>query len=389
MSLQEGSAVYIEKQIDKAGLYTVRKLNPLVSPSWSLPWVTTQQMDGNVSVQWYSKTVGSIDGFNTRLTQNEQEIALVANDVSWNTAELVVQAAQISSMVSDIDTNYSLIAQNASNITLEVSNRASADAALQSSITINTNNINLKVSKNDVINQINVSTEGITISANKITLAGNTEFVSLSSTVSNKVNVWGAANDINANITTINGGKITTGSITTWQLSFTPVQPGTGTNAVNSSGKVTSIDGSSITVSNISADNITTGTLTGRTVQTAASNKRISLDWTLNRLSFFNTASVEIAYLEAENTGAPYNADVVRVKWWSFACENGIIAGTGFLTTATSALWTTNPYTSATYDLWTSTRLWRDIRVSRRIYFGTNYLSFTWSNLFWNWVQLN
>lgn len=44
----------------------------------------------------------------------------------------------------------------------------------QSQILQNTNNINLKVSKNDVINQINVSTEGVSINANKIALEGYT-----------------------------------------------------------------------------------------------------------------------------------------------------------------------------------------------------------------------
>lgn len=44
----------------------------------------------------------------------------------------------------------------------------------QSQILQNTNNINLKVSKNDVINQINVSTEGVSIKANKIALEGYT-----------------------------------------------------------------------------------------------------------------------------------------------------------------------------------------------------------------------
>lgn len=44
----------------------------------------------------------------------------------------------------------------------------------QSQILQNTNNINLKVSKNDVINQINVSTEGVSIKAGKITLESYT-----------------------------------------------------------------------------------------------------------------------------------------------------------------------------------------------------------------------
>ena len=89
-----------------------------------------------------------------------------------------MQAGQISAAVTDINENYSLIAQNATNITLEVLNRAAGDAALQSSITINSDNINLRVQKNDVINQINISNESVRISANRLYIDGTTTFAS-------------------------------------------------------------------------------------------------------------------------------------------------------------------------------------------------------------------
>ena len=179
MVLQEDNNIaYVETQLDKAGRYVVKRLNPLGSSSGSIPWVTKQQVDGNVAVQGYSKSVWAVDGFNTRITQNETEISLVANSAAWNSAELLVQAGQISAAVTDINENYSLIAQNATNITLEVLNRAAGDAALQSSITINSDNINLRVQKNDVINQINISNESVRISANRLYIDGTTTFAS-------------------------------------------------------------------------------------------------------------------------------------------------------------------------------------------------------------------
>jgi len=46
----------------------------------------------------------------------------------------------------------------------------------ESNITINADNINLRVQKNDVINQINISTEGVTIDGDNIQINGDTYF---------------------------------------------------------------------------------------------------------------------------------------------------------------------------------------------------------------------
>jgi hypothetical protein len=100
-------------------------------------------------------------------------------DIATNTASIVVTETNIALNVTaisnnedDIITNTGNITINADAITLEVTNRTNADNALQGSITVNAGNIALKVSKNDVINQINISTEGIKIDADNITLDG-------------------------------------------------------------------------------------------------------------------------------------------------------------------------------------------------------------------------
>jgi hypothetical protein len=96
-----------------------------------------------------------------------------------NAASIVVNSDNITLNVTDISNldgrvtvNEADIVINSDAITLEVTNRTSADSTLQGSITVNANNIALKVSKNDVINQINISTEGIMIDADNITLGG-------------------------------------------------------------------------------------------------------------------------------------------------------------------------------------------------------------------------
>lgn len=65
------------------------------------------------------------------------------------------------------------------------------------SITVLGDSINLKVSKDEIINQINISTEGIIIQANRLNLSGLVTFTNLST----------------SGQTTINGGNITTGTL--------------------------------------------------------------------------------------------------------------------------------------------------------------------------------
>ena len=76
----------------------------------------------------------------------------------------------------------------------------------ESSITQNATDISLKVSKNDVINQINVSTEGATINANRVNITGEVVFSAIN-------------NDTGT--TKINGGKIDATAITIGQSQVT------------------------------------------------------------------------------------------------------------------------------------------------------------------------
>lgn len=93
--------------------------------------------------------------------------------------------------------------------------------ALQSQITQTAGQINLKVSKNDVINQINLSSEGITIDGSKINISGNTTFTATQSTANSAYSTANSASSSVSSLssglyngtTTINGGCITTGTV--------------------------------------------------------------------------------------------------------------------------------------------------------------------------------
>jgi hypothetical protein len=111
--------------------------------------------------------------------------------------------------------------------------------------TITTTHLNFTAVQNtNVVAYINASAEGIKIAGSKIQIDGTVTFTS-GYDPTTKVVAGGAAADINANSTTISGGKITSYSINTAQLSAT---------AINGM------------------------TITGATVQTSASGARVQLD---------------------------------------------------------------------------------------------------------------
>lgn len=98
-----------------------------------------------------------------------------------------------------------------------------------------------------------------------------------------------------------------------------------GITALNSSGATTfeldgetgSINAASITVRNINADEITAGTLTGRTVRTSQSGKRVELS-NSDRISFYNDTQVEpIGYIEpwGDQGGVGMHSDYNSSIW--------------------------------------------------------------------------
>lgn len=185
---------------------------------------------------------------------------ITANEIVANT----ITASEIAAgtiTATQIASNTITAAQIAAN-TITVSQLASS---VGSGLDISSNtSVITKVSKNDVINQINVSTEGIQISASKINITGAVTFSSLDSSMQTRVNNGDSANTTVTNYkpnwddakaktdlwkhatdnTKIDGGDIYTGSITA--------------NAI-SAGTITS---SLIATAGIVADKIIGGTLT-------------------------------------------------------------------------------------------------------------------------------
>ena len=164
-----------------------------------------------------NKVVKDTNGNSSSIIQNANQIALNVSDINGNSSSIVQNATSISSNVTAISTNAGNISTNSSNITQNansislnvtsinnnsdgissnsasininadsitsnvtaISNNAGNISSNSSSISQNASNINLRVQKNDIINQINISTESIDIDAGKINLNGVTTMTGL------------------------------------------------------------------------------------------------------------------------------------------------------------------------------------------------------------------
>lgn len=141
----------------------------------------------------------------------------------------------------DVTSLSTRITTNANGLSAEITRASNAEGSLSTRITANANGLTTKVEKNGVISSINQSSESVTINANKVNLSGYVTVSSLGSGGS----------------TVIDGSRIQTGVIT---------GPSNKFSIDFSTGKVKMSDGEF------------TGTITGSTIQSSATGKRIKMD---------------------------------------------------------------------------------------------------------------
>lgn len=175
------------------------------------------------------------------LTDGDYKVSVLGYDTAYLFVRLMAQNIYTTQFATRAELS-SEISQTSQEINLSVDKKLesySTTTEMNSAIQITASGINQtvsqKVGKNEVISTINQSAEAVTINANK-------------------VNISGVINAINNNTTTtIDGDKISTGSITANQIAA---------NTINAS-KVASdvITTSNFSAQKINADNITSGTI--------------------------------------------------------------------------------------------------------------------------------
>jgi len=162
--------------------------------------------DSTLSGQSLSQAVGSTLGGSSGgtlgqvlkyISEEQDWVKISANKIDLIGETITLQAGDISSLGAQI-----VIEKD--RITYEVNRATDVEGTLSGRITVAASNIELKVSKNDVINAINVSNEGITIDGTKITITGeNGIIVQGSLIIENELSAVSASiNNLKSGITT-------------------------------------------------------------------------------------------------------------------------------------------------------------------------------------------
>ena len=230
-------------------------------PGYSRAYLMVRCMASNIYTSQFathselSQTASQIRTEVESTYATQTEAARLDSKITQTATEITNEVSDTYQTKSAATTNYntldSKIDQTATSITSSVSqtyetktNAQSSYSTIYSTITQTADNINTtvatKVGDDEVISSINQSPEAITINANKINVSG----------------VITAIN--NDSSTTINGNKITTGSITANQVSSAIITT------------------SNFSAQNINASKITSGTLTSREINNGSGTFRVS-----------------------------------------------------------------------------------------------------------------
>lgn len=123
------------------------------------------------------KSIKQLKGKTNEIVRTVEETRIEISDLDKNlSAKIQINANAISSEVTRAtnaeNSLSSRITQTAESISLEVTRATNAENSLSSAIQVNANNISSKVSKNNIVSEINQSAEQIQISASKINLKG-------------------------------------------------------------------------------------------------------------------------------------------------------------------------------------------------------------------------
>ena len=149
-------------------------------------------------------------------TVNEVKQTADANTSSISSLAETVNSKADGSKVTELETKASTIEQNLNGVTTKVTNLESTSegfdtrlTAAEANITVTSDAITSKVSKNEVISAINQTAESVSIDASKINLNGAVTFTSFDSSLQTTINNKAETSDLEAVRTTANNAQTT------------------------------------------------------------------------------------------------------------------------------------------------------------------------------------
>ena len=151
-----------------------------------------------------SEIIALLGKYNELKSSIDENSATIV-DLTKGQSSITQRVDSISTSVSDLQGNQSSITQTVNSLNSKVTAQDNKVNSLESEINQTAQEISLKVSKNEIISAINLSTESVDISSDKINLTG-----------------YITATDLRTGgATTINGSNITTGTISADRINLT------------------------------------------------------------------------------------------------------------------------------------------------------------------------
>jgi hypothetical protein len=261
----------------------------------------------------------------------------------------------------------------------------SADT-LYSALSMLETGINLRVAKGDIINQINLSTEGILISGSKVHITGQT---TIDSAVIGTAHIADAA-ITNAKIGSLDAAKITTGtlsadriaagSITSAKLS---IANGYITNAMIAdatiaSAKIAALDAAKITTGTLSAariaaNSITADKLATNAIQVGLAGWTDSIRITPYQISWYSGSTLE-GYIDSTGMNFYYGTRFIGMMGESYDASNSAKRGiaTHLNGEGDYATWAYRSGTSGSYTRFLTFDPRNSLGSGAGISFGTN-----------------
>lgn len=290
-------------------VYTEIDPNWLKNESITLAKVDTTIKDAVKDAQ---DSVGKINTINGSIAQLEKTDASITSTVAENKK---AQDAQNTTFVSQIK-------QNSDSITSVVTSVEETNKKVDSNysaILQNQKDIALRVKSDDVINQINISKEGVLIDGNKVHITGDTVFdkgVIVSSYIGDKQVVGTKIADGAIETDKLAANSVTAGKIATNAVTADKVEAGAITADKIDTGAVTAdkIETGAITADKLTSGAVTADKLAANTINLAGALKIVGGNVTLdeNGLKVKNTNGTSIVFnsggmLSTDSTGQVFN----------------------------------------------------------------------------------
>lgn len=254
-----------------------------IDPDWlKAESITLAKVDATIkdAVKDAQDSVGKINTINGNIAQLERTDASITSTVAENKRE---QDAQNTTFISQIR-------QNSDSITSVVTSVEKTNKKVDSNysaILQNQKDIALRVKSDDIINQINISREGVRIDGNKVHITGDTVFdrgVIVSSYIGDKQVVGTKIADGAIETNKLAANSVTAGKIATNAVTADKVSTGAITADKIATGAVTadSIGAGAVTADKLTSGAVTADKLAANEIDMAGALKIVGGDVTLD-----------------------------------------------------------------------------------------------------------